>query len=213
MESEFDLIESIKKFNEMYGIEYNAKAKTDLGVERLQNFKHIFFKELDELVDIKKETDFFNATVMSLDWLGDLMVYCLSECGRWGFLELSNLISQTLKMEKKLVYNSTISFSPYLDKIKMQLIDVFLTETVSRKTNIEKMECILYHSMNLIFNTALSSGIVLDDVLEIIMESNFSKLGEDGKPIIDERGKILKGPNFQPPEPDLEKYLRKNWGI
>lgn len=50
-------------------------------------------------------------------------------------------------------------------------------------------------------------GLPNDEVLGIIMESNFSKLGDDGKPIIDERGKILKGPNYWKPEPQIAAML------
>lgn len=46
-------------------------------------------------------------------------------------------------------------------------------------------------------------------VLQIIMASNFSKLGEDGKPILDETGqKFMKGPNYWKPEPMIEDLLR-----
>jgi hypothetical protein len=44
-------------------------------------------------------------------------------------------------------------------------------------------------------------------ILDIIMESNFSKLGLDGLPIHDERGKVLKGPNYWKPEPTIHAYL------
>ena len=47
--------------------------------------------------------------------------------------------------------------------------------------------------------TALEHGIPLDHVREEIHRSNMSKLGADGKPIHDGRGKIMKGPNYQPP--------------
>mgnify|MGYP003352891240 CR=1 FL=1 len=52
-------------------------------------------------------------------------------------------------------------------------------------------------------------GIPLDKTLKIIMESNFSKLDEYGNPIYDERGKVLKGPNYWKPEPKLTKMLSK----
>ena len=39
----------------------------------------------------------------------------------------------------------------------------------------------------------------LDRALILIHESNLSKLGEDGKPIYRSDGKVLKGPNYQPP--------------
>lgn len=50
-------------------------------------------------------------------------------------------------------------------------------------------------------------GLPLDKVLGIIMESNFSKLGADGLPIYDERGKVLKGPNYWKPEPRIQEIL------
>ena len=39
----------------------------------------------------------------------------------------------------------------------------------------------------------------LDKALMLIHQSNLSKLGEDGKPIYRSDGKVLKGPNYQPP--------------
>ena len=50
-------------------------------------------------------------------------------------------------------------------------------------------------------------GLPLDKVLAIIMQSNFSKLGADGKPIYDERGKVLKGPDYWKPEPKIRTLL------
>ena len=39
----------------------------------------------------------------------------------------------------------------------------------------------------------------LDEAMRRVHQSNMSKLGNDGKPIRREDGKILKGPNYQPP--------------
>ena len=49
------------------------------------------------------------------------------------------------------------------------------------------------------FGTALVYGIDLDAVFNEIHSSNMSKLGSDGKPIYREDGKVLKGPDFRPP--------------
>lgn len=49
--------------------------------------------------------------------------------------------------------------------------------------------------------------IDIQETLAIIMASNFSKLGADGKPIKDERGKFLKGPNYWKPEPYIQALL------
>ena len=56
---------------------------------------------------------------------------------------------------------------------------------------------------------AIKYGIPFEDVVRIVMASNRSKLGEDGKPIKDERGKFLKGPNYWKPEPAIRKLLEK----
>lgn len=52
---------------------------------------------------------------------------------------------------------------------------------------------------------AIEMGIVMPGITRVIQESNMSKLGEDGKPIYREDGKVLKGPNFK--EPDIYSEL------
>jgi predicted HAD superfamily Cof-like phosphohydrolase len=54
---------------------------------------------------------------------------------------------------------------------------------------------------------ALKYGLPLEDVLDIIMDSNESKLGADGNPIYDANGKFLKGPNYWKPEPKIKALL------
>ena len=54
---------------------------------------------------------------------------------------------------------------------------------------------------------ALKYGLPLEEVLDIIMDSNESKLGADGKPIYDANGKFLKGPNYWNPEPKIKALL------
>jgi predicted HAD superfamily Cof-like phosphohydrolase len=58
------------------------------------------------------------------------------------------------------------------------------------------------------YSEAAKYGIPLDTVLAIIMRSNATKLGGDGKPIYDENGKFCKGPNFQPPEPEIRTLFK-----
>jgi predicted HAD superfamily Cof-like phosphohydrolase len=53
---------------------------------------------------------------------------------------------------------------------------------------------------------AMRYGIPIGDVLEVIMESNFSKLGADGLPIIRD-SKVQKGPNYWKPEPKIREVL------
>ena len=50
-------------------------------------------------------------------------------------------------------------------------------------------------------------GIPLQEVLAVIMDSNFSKLDENGKPIYDNRGKVMTGPNYWRPEEKISELL------
>lgn len=52
-------------------------------------------------------------------------------------------------------------------------------------------------------------GLPNEEVLKIIMASNFSKLGADGNPIYDENGKVCKGPGYWKPEPKIKELLMK----
>ena len=55
---------------------------------------------------------------------------------------------------------------------------------------------------------ALKYGLPLEEVLDVIMDSNESKLGAAGKPIYDANGKFLKGPNYWKPEPRIKALLQ-----
>ena len=59
---------------------------------------------------------------------------------------------------------------------------------------------------------ALKYGLPLEAVLEVIMDSNASKLGADGKPIYDANGKFLKGPGYWKPEPKIRALLAQAGG-
>ena len=48
-------------------------------------------------------------------------------------------------------------------------------------------------------------GINLDKCFDEVQNSNMSKLGSDGKPIYNESGKVMKGPNYF--KPDLSKFI------
>ncbi len=50
-----------------------------------------------------------------------------------------------------------------------------------------------------------SFGINLDKCFEEVQSSNMSKLGEDGRPIYNDKGKVMKGPNYF--KPDLNKFV------
>ena len=49
------------------------------------------------------------------------------------------------------------------------------------------------------YQYAANLGWDLDEAMHRVHESNMSKLGENGKPIYRDDGKVLKGPNYAPP--------------
>lgn len=50
-----------------------------------------------------------------------------------------------------------------------------------------------------VYGTAVAYGIDIDRVFTEVHKSNMSKLGRDGRPVYREDGKVLKGPDYQPP--------------
>lgn len=58
------------------------------------------------------------------------------------------------------------------------------------------------------YGMGLCYGIDLDACFQEVHASNMTKLGEDGKPVYREDGKVIKGPNYK--APDLKKVLEVN---
>ena len=65
----------------------------------------------------------------------------------------------------------------------------------------QKEECLkeLADLVYVCYQFAENMGWFLDEALDRVHKSNMSKLGDDGKPIYREDGKVLKGPNYKPP--------------
>jgi|TARA_R110002153_G_scaffold63295_4_gene169956 predicted HAD superfamily Cof-like phosphohydrolase len=65
----------------------------------------------------------------------------------------------------------------------------------------------LADQLYILLGTMVAHGMqgIIKDVFNEVHRSNMSKLGEDGKPIYREDGKVLKGPNYSPP--NIGKFL------
>jgi len=65
----------------------------------------------------------------------------------------------------------------------------------------------LADQLYILLGTMIAHGMqdIIGDVFNEVHRSNMSKLGEDGKPIYREDGKVLKGPNFS--KPDIQQFL------
>ena len=82
-----------------------------------------------------------------------------------------------------------------LDEFKQALNDKNLKEIADSLTDI------LYVT----YGAGHAFGIDLDKCFDEVQRSNMSKLGSDGKPIYNEQGKVMKGPNYF--EPNLKKFI------
>lgn len=77
--------------------------------------------------------------------------------------------------------------------------------------NVEDIIESLFTIKNIVANAAQVLNIPLKDICDVVHKANMSKLGADGKPIYRESdNKILKGPNFRPPEEDIENILKEH---
>ena len=89
-----------------------------------------------------------------------------------------------------------------IDLIKEELEE--LTQAMNEKNLLEVADA-LTDILYVTYGAGHAFGIDLDKCFEEVQNSNMSKLGEDGKPIYNEAGKVMKGPNYF--KPDLSKYL------
>jgi len=97
--------------------------------------------------------------------------------------------------------------SDKINKLRIDLIKEELDELQEAMKNNDLLEVadaltdILYVS----YGAGHAFGIDLDKCFDEVQNSNMSKLGENGEPIYNESGKVMKGPNYF--KPDLSKFV------
>ena len=119
--------------------------------------------------------------------------------------EKVGLFMKTFGQEVK--KNASFS-SDKINKLRIDLIEEELEElkdAISKKDlkeTIDALTDILYVT----YGAGHAFGVNLDKCFEEVQNSNMSKLGEDGKPIYNENGKVMKGPNYF--KPNLNQFLK-----
>ena len=73
------------------------------------------------------------------------------------------------------------------------------------KKDIKEIADALTDILYVTYGAGHAFGINLDECFKEVQNSNMSKLGEDGKPIYNDKGKVMKGPNYY--KPDLKKFV------
>ncbi len=97
--------------------------------------------------------------------------------------------------------------SDKINNLRINLIKEELNEFMEAISNKDLKEAAdaLTDILYVTYGAGHAFGINLDNCFDEVQKSNMSKLGSDGKPIYNENGKVMKGPNYF--KPDLNKFL------
>ena len=89
-----------------------------------------------------------------------------------------------------------------LDLIKEELSEL---EEAMKVNDLKEIADALTDILYVTYGAGYAYGIDLDKCFKEVQRANMSKLDENGKPIFNEKGKVMKGPNYSPP--DLKKFV------
>ena len=90
-----------------------------------------------------------------------------------------------------------------LDLIKEELGEL---EEAMKTKNLKEVADALTDILYVTYGAGYAYGVDLDQCFKEVQRANMSKLGKDGKPIYNEQGKVMKGPNYT--KPDLSKFTK-----
>ena len=88
------------------------------------------------------------------------------------------------------------------DLIKEELNEL---EHAMKTKNLKEVADALTDILYVTYGAGYAYGIDLDKCFKEVQRANMSKLGENGKPIFNEKGKVMKGTNYS--EPNLKQFL------
>ena len=93
-------------------------------------------------------------------------------------------------------------------KLRLNLIQEELDEfdQALKNQDLKEVADALTDILYVTYGAGHAFGIDLDKCFEEVQRSNMSKLGENGKPIYNEKGKVMKGPKYF--QPDLNKFIK-----
>ena len=106
------------------------------------------------------------------------------------------------EVKKKAEFPSEKITSLRYDLINEELEE--FKEAISKK-DIKEVADALTDILYVTYGAGHAFGINLDKCFQEVQNSNMSKLGVDGKPIYNDKGKVMKGPNYF--KPNLKKFV------
>ena len=98
--------------------------------------------------------------------------------------------------------------SEKINNLRISLINEELDELKHAMKNKDLKEAVdaLTDILYVTYGAGHAFGVNLDKCFDEVQKSNMSKLGDDGKPIYNEAGKVMKGPGYF--KPDLSKFIK-----
>tara|TARA_B100001057_G_scaffold391285_1_gene399448 strand:- start:84 stop:455 length:372 start_codon:yes stop_codon:yes gene_type:complete len=98
--------------------------------------------------------------------------------------------------------------SDKINKLRLDLIEEELGElrAAIKSSNLLEVADALTDILYVTYGAGHAFGINLDKCFDEVQNSNMSKLGDDGKPIYNDAGKVMKGPKYF--KPDLKKFIK-----
>ena len=88
------------------------------------------------------------------------------------------------------------------DLIKEEVSEL---EKAMKEKDLKEVADALTDILYVTYGAGCAYGIDLDKCFKEVQRANMSKLGKDGKPIYNEKGKVMKGPNYS--EPNLKQFV------
>ena len=121
----------------------------------------------------------------------------------WNFSKVG-IFMKTFGQEVK---NKPSFSTDKINKLRLDLIKEELSELTNAMNNKDLLEVAdaLTDILYVTYGAGHAFGIDLDKCFDEVQNSNMSKLDENGKPIYNENGKVMKGPNYF--KPDLSKFV------
>ena len=94
-----------------------------------------------------------------------------------------------------------------INKLRVSIINEELEEfkEAIKNNDLKEVADALTDILYVTYGAGHAFGINLDKCFDEVQQSNMSKLGDDGKPIYNDKGKVMKGPNYF--KPDLTKFV------
>ena len=95
-----------------------------------------------------------------------------------------------------------------INELRISLVNEELEEfkEAIKNNDLKEVADALTDILYVTYGAGHAFGINLDKCFEEVQQSNMSKLSEDGKPIYNDTGKVMKGPKYF--KPDLNKFLK-----